>query len=640
MDVGGTFTDFVLRRGDSVDAFKLPSTPTRPEDVLEEGLRGIDVSSLGHGTTVATNAVIEGKGARTALVTTAGFEDILVIGRQKRPKLYDFEATRREPLVPRSMTFGLKERVDAEGRVIDALAEGEVQALAERLRALEVESVAVSFLFSFLRPDHEALVAEVLQGEFSVSRSSRVLPEFREYERTSTTVLDAVVGPMVKGYLSRIERRLEARLYLMRSNGGIREARSLTRRPVEMVLSGPAGGIAGVKFLADALGLSDVMALDMGGTSTDISVLHDGQPTWTTEAEIGGYSLALPVLDISTIGAGGGSIAWIDSGGALRVGPLSAGADPGPMCYGKGGSKPTLTDVNLLSGFLGETLIGGEMRLYRSQAEGGVSSLRQELGLSEAEALTGVRRVVVSNMVRAAALSFAKRGLDPRDFALVSFGGAGPMHALAVARELDIPDVVVPPIPGAFSAYGILQSDLRLDYGRSLVRPLEASHDELEGVWKDMEEEAAADLELQSLGKEDALLLRSLDLRYRGQSYEINVPLSQNIEASFHRHHEVRFGYFIEGEQVEVVNVRLTAVVERPKPLPRFAPLGGDGATTRRALLAQGWDDIPVLSRPQLPSGFEAEGPLVVEEETATTVLDEEAHLRVDDFGCLRIEVI
>ncbi len=339
MDVGGTFTDFAVRRDDAVQAFKLPSTPARPEEVLRKGLQGLHISTLGHGTTIATNAVIEGKGAVTALVTTAGFQEVLIIGRQSRPSLYDLRATRPEPLVPPEMTFGLKERVDARGRVLQPLAREEVMALVDRLKALKVESVAISFLFSFLRPGHEAQVADVFRSDFNVSQSSQVLPEFREYERTSTTVLDALVGPLVRGYLSRIEKEVEARLYVMRSNGGIREARSIMERPIEMVLSGPAGGIAGVKFLADTLRLQEVMALDMGGTSADISLLHDGQPTWTTEASIGGHPLALPVLDISTIGAGEGSVAWVvNSLQAFKLGL--------PLAFQQGFGDPTVESIN------------------------------------------------------------------------------------------------------------------------------------------------------------------------------------------------------------------------------------------------------------------------------------------------------
>ncbi len=639
IDVGGTFTDFVALRGDIVNAFKLPSTPHRPEEVLLKGLENLEAANVGHGTTLATNAIIEGKGAPTALVTTAGFEDILTIGRQRRPKLYDFRATRPEPLVSKTATFGLKERVDARGQVIAPLAAEGVKILVGRLKAEGIRSVAVSLLFSFLNPDHEDLVASVLSEHFNVSVSSRVLPEFREYERTSTTVLDALVGPMVREYLSRLEERLKARLLIMRSNGGLREGRSLMRKPVEMVLSGPAGGVAGVKFLSDALGLRDVMALDMGGTSADISLLHEGQPTWTTEAEIGGHPLALPVLDISTVGAGGGSIAWFDPGGALRVGPRSAGADPGPISYGRGGKEPTVTDVDLASGLLGESLIGGRMTLDKTLAGRGISGLRRDVGISEEELLLGVRRVVVSNMVRAAALSFARRGLDPRDFVLVPFGGAGPMHAMEVARELRIPRIVVPPIPGAFSAYGILVSDLRLDYGRSLPGLLVDSAEPLETAWSAMEEEAFRELEQQSTSTEDAILLRSLDLRYKGQSYDINVPLSDDVESSFHRLHKARFGYSMEGEPVELVNVRLTAVVERPKPMPKVPGATVSRDASRKALFGEEWSDVPVYPRNQLPAGYEGRGPMIVEEETATTVLDEDAMLRVDDLRCLRIEV-
>ncbi len=640
VDIGGTFTDFVIQRKDDIEAFKLPSTPFRPEDVLERGLRDLEISAMGHGTTIATNAVIEGRGAKTALLTTSGFEDILVIGRQNRPKLYDLKATRPQPLVPRELTFGLKERVDAEGRILRPLDLADVKALAEKLKALEVESVAVSLLFSFLNSRHEAQVAAILGQDLDVSYSSQVLPEFREYERTSTTVLDAFVGPMVRDYLRRLEAQVKAPLYIMRSNGGIREARTLSQRPIEMLLSGPAGGMAGSKILGEILGLKEIVALDMGGTSADISLLHDGQPLWTTDADIGGHPLALPVLDISTIGAGGGSVTWIDTGGALRVGPRSAGADPGPMCYARGGNEPTLTDANVVSGLLGESLGGGEIKLNSRLAKEGFVRLSQHLGLPLEDVIAGVRKVVVSNMVRATALAFAKRGMDPRDFMLVAFGGAGPMHAVEVARELGIPRVVVPPIPGAFSAYGILLSDLRLDYGRSLIRPLEGSAKEVESVWIDMEAEAARDLKPHSYQLEDALLLRSLDLRYRGQSYEINVPVSPDVESGFHALHDARFGYAMEGEPVEVVSVRLTTIVERPKSLPKIRGGPVDGQEGRTALMNEAWSEVPVYPRPQLPAGFTAEGPLIVEEETATTVLDPSAKLGVDEFGCLRIEVM
>lgn len=638
VDVGGTFTDFVVRDGKAVRAFKRASSPTAPEEVLLAGLEGVEVGSLGHGTTVATNAVLEGRGARTALLTTAGFEDLLAIGRQNRPKLYDLRATRPDPLVPRDLTFGLEERVDAGGRVLRPL-EANLATLRDRLKASGVESVAVSLLFSFLHPEHEVRVQEALEGDFHVSRSSQVLPEFREFERTATTVLDALVGPLVGAYLSRVEASLRVPLHLMRSNGGLREAGSLRHRPVEMLLSGPAGGVAGAVHVADALGLAEVMTLDMGGTSADIALLHEGRPTWTTEARLAGHPLALPVLDIATIGAGGGSVAWVDPGGALRVGPRSAGADPGPLCYDRGGQELTLTDVDLLRGALGEELGGGELRLRPGPAEEGVARLQADLGLGREETLAGVRRVVVSTMVRAGAMAFARRGLDPRDFALLAFGGAGPMHAVDVARELGMAEVVVPPLPGAFSAYGILASDVRLDYGRSLVRPLSQAGAEVDAAWEAMGEEAGGELELQGATREDALLLRSLDLRYEGQSYEVNVPAGSAVEQAFHRAHEARFGYAMPEEPVEVVTVRLTALVERAAPWPPVAPGAASAGGRREALFASGWTEAAVHRREALSPGFEAEGPLIVEEATATTVVDPEARLRVDGRGCLRVEV-
>ncbi len=637
VDVGGTFTDFVVMKAGKLEAFKLPSSPDRPQDVLLEGLRPLDVDVLGHGTTIATNAVLEGKGSRTALVTTEGFEDLLIIGRQNRPRLYDFRAIRPVPLVPRAATFGLPERVDATGTVLQTLTEKDVEALVPQLQARGIESVAVSLLFSFLNPEHESLVRRVLAPHFSVSLSSDVLPEFREYERTSTTVLDAFVGPIVRSYVEDLTTRLSRPLWVMRSNGGLRLAESLLTRPVEALLSGPAGGVAGAKYLADSLGLPNVLTLDMGGTSTDISPIQQGEPTWTTEATIGGYPLALPVLDITTIGAGGGSEAWKDEGGALRVGPQSAGAEPGPLCYNRGGTIPTLTDADLLAGFLGPTLIGGQMVLDTARARRGLGRLFESLGLGFEEGLAGIQRVVVSTMVRAAAVAFARRGFDPRDFVLIAYGGAGPMHAVEVAREMEIPEVVVPPLPGAFSAYGILLSDFRLDYGRSVLRPLEGSEETVEEAFAELERKAEEELSASGM-PETALMLRSLDLRYLGQSYEINVPYGENLRARFHRSHEARFGYESRDESLEVVNVRLAAVVRRDRPGPKLPGGKGRSEGSREVLFAGSRMPTPVLTgRP--PPGTKREGPLIVEEETATTVVDPGASVSVDEQGCLRIRV-
>ncbi|MFQ5918588.1 MAG: hydantoinase/oxoprolinase family protein [Thermoplasmata archaeon] len=637
VDVGGTFTDFVVMKEGRPEAFKLPSSVDRPQEVLLEGLRPLDVQVLGHGTTIATNAALEGKGSPTALLTTEGFEDLLAIGRQQRPRLYDFHATKPAPLVSRSETFGLPERVDAEGAVLRPLEATAVERLVPELQAKGIESVAVSLLFSFLNPDHERRVRDLLGDRFSISLSSEVLPEFREYERTSTTALDAFIGPVVRSYLEDLTTRLARPLWVMRSNGGLRSAETLLRRPVEALLSGPAGGVAGAKYLAEALGLPNVLAMDMGGTSTDISLIRGGEPTWTTEATIGGYPLGLPVLDITPIGAGGGSGAWEDEGGALRVGPRSAGAEPGPLAYGRGGTRPTLTDADLLAGYLGPSLIGGGMSLDPGRATKGLRPLFASLDLSFEEGLEGIQRVVVANMVRAAAVAFARRGFDPREFVLIAYGGAGPMHAVEVAREMEIPEVVVPPIPGAFSAYGILLSDLRLDYGRSVLRPLVGSDAVLEATLRDLEEKAQEEL-TDSEMRERPLLLRSVDLRYVGQSYEINVPLGENLEGRFHRRHEARFGYASEGEAIELVNVRLAAVVPQERPSPNVGSGQEASSGTRQVLLAGRRMETPILSG-RGPLGKRVDGPLIVEEETATTVVDPEASVLVDRKGCLRIQV-
>ncbi len=527
--------------------------------------------------------------------------------------------------------------MDASGAVHRPLEEAAVEGLVPELRARGIESVAVSLLFSFLNPEHEKTVQRILGDRFSVSLSSEVLPEFREYERTSTTTLDAFIGPVVRSYLGDLAERLAGPLLVMRSNGGLRSAASLLRRPVEALLSGPAGGVAGAKHLADSLDLPNVLTLDMGGTSTDISLIHEGDPTRTTEATIGGYPLALPVLDITTIGAGGGSEAWMDEGGALRVGPQSAGAEPGPLCYDRGGTIPTLTDANLLAGYLGSTLIGGGMPLNAEKATEGLGPLFASLDLGFEEGLAGVQRVVVANMVRAASLAFARRGFDPRDFVLVAYGGAGPMHAVAVAREMEIPEVVVPPLPGAFSAYGILLSNLRFDFGRSVLRPLEDSEEVVEAAFRELEEKARVELTDAEM-QESALMLRSVDLRYVGQSYEINVPYGEDLEGRFQRRHEARFGYASEGEAIELVNVRLAAVVRQNRPSPQLPGGHEESRGTRQVLFGATRTPTPVLGGRGAP-GTKREGPLIVEESTATTVVDPGTSVVVDEIGCLRIQV-
>ncbi len=637
VDVGGTFTDFVGFRGRELVTTKVPSTADPSLGVLS-GMRELGAEGMAHGTTVATNAILERKGARTVFLTTAGFEDLLTIGRQNRPSLYDLRVSRPPPTVPRDLCVGVRERVDSRGRAVHALSEREIRRVVRKVRALGAESVAVCLLFSFLRPRHERLLKDALAA-LPVSTSHEVLAEFREFERASTTVLDAYVKPLVLRYLDELRSSLGREFLVMKSGGGVASRTDVVRRPVDIVLSGPAGGVAAGVVLARATRRPNLVTFDMGGTSADFSTVVEGRPQWTTEASVESFPLALPVVDIESVGAGGGSLASLDRGGALRVGPESAGADPGPMAYGKGGTRPTVTDADLVGGVLGPALLGGRLPLDPSLSRKGFEALASDLRLSLDDAVQGVQQVVRATMSKAMRLVLAKRGLDPRRFTLLAFGGAGPMHACALARELGVPRVLVPFLPGSFSAYGILISDVRLEYSRSLFRSLEKSGSALEETMDDFQERAQRDLEAQGLDPGRAVLEGSVDLRFHGQSFEINVPLKGNLAASFRRAHRARYGYASTREPIDVVTARLVARVPRPRHLP--APPRGviPRADTRAVLFDRGWEETHVLPRKTLPVGFESNGPLVIEEDQATTLVPPGAHLRVDSLGLLDIEV-
>jgi N-methylhydantoinase A len=636
VDVGGTFTDFVGFRGGGVVTAKLPSSSAGSDAVLR-GLRLLRGKGMAHGTTVATNAILERRGAETAFITTAGFEDLLAIGRQNRPSLYDLRITRTPPLVPRDRCFGLRERVDARGRVLLHLTEREIKRIVRAVRRSGADSVAISLLFAFLRPEHERRLAKAFHGA-SVSMSHRVLSEFREYERSSTTALDAYLKPLVTRYLADLERSVGPFL-VMKSSGGVASHRAVQERPVDLVLSGPAGGVAAAASLASVARLPHLVTFDMGGTSADFSLLDHGQPTWTTEATIGGLPLALPVVDIESVGAGGGSLAWVDKGGALRVGPESAGAEPGPMAYGKGGTRATVTDADLVGGVLGPSLLDGGLPLDVGLARKGIEALAKELRLSQDATVLGIQQVVRASMAKAMRLVLARRGVDPREFALMAFGGAGPMHAWALARELAVRTVVVPFLPGAFSAYGILISPVRQEYSRTVVRKLDRAAHAIAECVDTFSDRAKADLTAQGFDPERAILEPSVDLRFHGQSYEINIALQRDLGAAFRREHRRRFGYASRSATIELIAVRLSARV--PRPMVRLRPERRTprGRRERRVLFEDGWSVVPVRDRSSLVSAGELDGPVVIEEAFATTLVPPGARAKIDRLGLLRIEV-
>ena len=630
VDVGGTFTDLVaLSEGGLVTA-KVPSTPRdQSEGVMNAiGAAEVEAASVGalaHGMTVATNALLERRGARMALVTTEGFRDVLEIARQNRPSLYDLAMDRPPTLVPRELRFTLKERMGPEGE-IEPLDEESLQEAVEALRAADVEAVAVCLLFAFAHPGHERRVGEALREALPgvhVSLSSEVLPEFREYERFSTTAADAYLGPKLAAYLKNLADKAEAAglpaPLIMQSSGGVVPVEDAANDAAGCVLSGPAGGVVGAAHVGSLGGYGDLLTFDMGGTSTDVAPIIGGEAQTTTETVVAGVPIKLPMVDVHTVSAGGGSVAWADAGGALRVGPHSAGAEPGPAGYGKGGEEPTVTDANLFLGYLEDGAeLGGEVTLRRDLSEGALVSLGEGLGLGAEETALGIVRVANAEMVRALRVISVERGLDPREFALLAFGGAGGMHACSLAEELGMETVIVPRAGGVLSALGLAISDLRRDYVRPYLVPLrDADAEELQARYRDMSLAAADDLE----GPEHQ---RRADLRYGGQSFELTVDadVPGELEARFHAAHEGRYGYKMPDEPIELVNLRLVATVPVGKPgLDEPGPSGDAGAGGREANFDGEWQEVPVLDRERMGEGSEVEGPAVVEFKESTCVV-------------------
>jgi N-methylhydantoinase A len=670
VDTGGTFTDCVWVEGGVLQTLKVFSTPDDPSRAIAEALRKIGEATrkpdeagrkhraraaltLLHGTTVGTNALLQRKGARVALITTSGFEDVIEIGRQARPRLYDFFFDRVEPLVPRELRFGVKERTDAEGRILERPSDAELTRLREAVRLADPDAIAISLLFSFANPENEVSVAAAM-AELGkpLSVSHRILPEFREYERTSTIVVNAYLQPLMQSYMERLAARATnagdarivvprivvprifvPRIFVMQSSGGITALESAAREPVRTVLSGPAGGLVGAAAMAARSGFRKILSFDMGGTSTDVAAVQ-GEVRAGGQSEVAGLPVGVPMLEIHTVGAGGGSLARFDAGGALRVGPESAGADPGPICYGRG-TEPTVTDANLLMGRIrAHRFLGGEFTLDVERARRITLEWLKKQGssLSLQQFCAGVVRVVNANMERALRVVSIERGYDPREFALVAFGGAGGLHACELAEAMAIPTVVIPARPGALSAFGILVSDVVKDYSRTLLWRF-AGHvrqalpqAKLEKEFRKLE--AAARKEFRAERWRGALHYeRSLDLRYRGQGYELNVPATANVAARFHDEHQRRYGYQHAGREIELVTLRLRVRLRTPplkvarrlaarKPSVRVTPVERapvffhDKAVT-----------TPVFERRDLVSGRSMRGPAVITEYSATTVI-------------------
>ena len=696
VDTGGTFTDCVILEDSQAKILKVFSTPDDAARAILDGVRQLLPEEprlpvdIIHGTTIGTNSLLERRGARVALITTAGFEDLLEIGRQARPRLYDLDVRRDPPLVPRALRFGVKERTGANGKTLDHPSLREVGRLAERVQRSGAESVALCFLFAFANPANERLVARSLrQRGISVSASHEILPEFREYERLATVVINAFLVPRMGTYLTRLQQevvgegfhapatlrngapsaggvdieplpyqRRGGQVYVMQSSGGITTASRAAREPVRTILSGPAGGVVAAAWLAGRLKIPRAISFDMGGTSTDVCLI-EGRPRVTSETTLGGLPIAVPVLDVHSVGAGGGSLARLDAGGALRVGPESAGAAPGPICYDRGGTRPTVTDANLLLGRLDpDHFLGGTFQLHadavekrfteflrRHKATGSVSlSFKTPLDLAR-----GIVAVSNANMEKALRVISVERGHDPREFTLICFGGAGGLHAADLARSLGLERVIVPPNPGAFSALGILLADVVKDTSRSVLLPVPVTNSarspefqklygEITRQFAQLEQKGRQELAQDYFPARLAQAERRLDVRYVGQAYELSIPFTAAFPRHFHRAHERAYGYADRDRPLEIVNLRLRLVVATPKPLIRPRPAGtatdaGAAMVRRKPVWFENrfWR-TPFYARELLRPGARLTGPAVVVEYSSTTVVPPDFECRVDGY--------
>jgi len=674
-DTGGTFTDCVFLSGGRLEILKVPSTPRKPSEAIAQALYRI--GKLGEdltqvelicGTTVGTNALLQRKGGRVVLVTTAGFEDVLEIGRQARPQLYNLLFEKAPPLVPQARRLGLRERLDSEGRVLLPPSRAEVSRIARAVAKSRADSVAVCLLFSYVNPAHEKLLARALAVTgLPVSVSHEILPEYREFERTSTTVVNAYLVPVMSGYLSEIESiaatqatnasahlnwagsgATASRVRIMQSNGGVLSAAAAADEPVRTILSGPAGGVLGAQYVASLAGFKRIITFDMGGTSTDVALM-DGRSAealaTTSESVVSGMPVAVPMLDIHTVGAGGGSITRFDRAGALRVGPESAGADPGPICYGRG-EKATVTDANFLLGRIPEAgLLGGAFPLDLARTRRFMQRERGPMRSPEAFA-QGIVEVANSVMEKAIRVISVERGHDPRDYTLVAFGGAGGLHACELSAALEIPRVLVPCFPGALSALGILRANVTKDLSHTVRLKIEsaaAAKPALHPAFATLKTDGLRQMRAEGFSLPSIQIHRTLDMRYAGQSYELNVPFAGGFISAFHRAHEQRYGYCDRARACEVVNIRARFTGPTPKPnLPKLSPGGTSPAaahvSTSPVLFDRRRIWTPIYDRAKLRAGNRIHGPAIVTEYSATTLIPPLWSARVDRIGNLILE--
>lgn len=675
VDVGGTFTDVTLVDGKTgeIKNHKVSSTPDDPSRAIMKGIKDIleindvaveDVQYLAHGTTVATNALIERKGAVTGLIVTEGFRDLLEIGRQTRPSLYNFFEEKPQPVIPGNLRFEASERLLANGQVHKVIDEESLHKAIDALKEQGVKSIAVCFLFSYLNPEHEKVAVETIRERFPevyVSASHEIVPEFREYSRLSTTALNAYLGPVMKTYMENFlnsvkEYGIPVDPYITQSNGGIISIHESVSSPLRTAVSGPAAGVVAAKNLAELTGYKNMITFDMGGTSADFSLIENGEPKISMEREVEGFPARIPMLDIHACGAGGGSIAYIDNGGALKVGPESAGSTPGPASYGRGGTKPTVTDANLLLGRLNpKEILGGRMTVDMEAAKEAIKEhICEQSLLTLEEATAGIISVVNANMSRAIRLISIQKGHDPRDFTLVSFGGAGGLHCSALAKELNIPRVLIPPSPGTFCSLGLLVTDVRTDYVRSTLE--EASPESMSVVaahFEELKEEGIKLLEKENIPESKRKYELVIDMRFKGQNYEIPIPVEWDeltstgfaaLKKRFEEQHEKIYGYAKKDGILEFVNYRLTAVGQLPKASFEKSNAAAETAVPRGSrqvyfteVEKPGYYDTKIFAREDLKPGNKVQGPLIVEQMDTTILVLPEQTMKVDEYGNLII---
>ncbi len=643
IDTGGTFTDFVYIINGDIKVLKVLSTPSNPGLAIFEGLDMIQADntfdfSIIHGSTVATNALLERRGKKTALITTKGFKDLIEIGRQNREDIYDLNVDRPAPLIPAKLRFEIDERTAHNGEIIRKANRNKLIKIIEKLKKNRVESVAVCFLHSYMERTNENIAAETMRkAGFNVSPSSEILPEYREYERFSTTAVNAYVAPIMDKYIKSIQKNLkDIKLRIMKSNGGVISADTARKESVNTILSGPAGGVVGGYTIGKKAGFTNLITFDMGGTSTDVA-LCPGKIITSSDSKVAGFPIKVPIIDIHTVGAGGGSIASMDSGGALKVGPESAGSDPGPVCYGKG-SRLTVTDANLALGRLDAShFLGGKMKIHYDKMLKLLRKTAKEYGITPDELSSGIIRIVNSSMEKALRVISIEKGYNPAEFALVSYGGAGSLHAAELARDLNIGTVIIPLNPGIYSAMGMLFSDFIKDYSRTvLIRAREDSYNTIEKKYVPLEDRAMIEMLEEDVPKGRIKMIRMVDVRYMGQSYELTVPFKKDYISGFHKAHKKRYGFCDENRMCEAVNIRVRCIGETKHPrivkekTEKYSKSGYRSLGSREVFNGKEYVRTSVYDRLQLRSGNEIKGPAVIHEYSSTSYLPPDFILRVD----------